>query len=114
MSDFDQSQWANPDFSREFLDNADHYLPDRFHLFHVLRSFYRFFIARPGETRLCELGCGDGILTEHWAIDARAGANDPFWLNLSLQVGGDWPKDPDSTTPFPSQMDVDYVRVYQE
>jgi tRNA (cmo5U34)-methyltransferase len=64
MSDFEQSQWANPAYSREFLDNADHYLPDRFHLFQVLRSFYRFFIARPGETRVCELGCGDGILTD--------------------------------------------------
>jgi tRNA (cmo5U34)-methyltransferase len=64
MSDFEQSQWANPAFSREFLDNADHYIPDRFHLFHVLRSFYRFFIARPGETRICELGCGDGILAD--------------------------------------------------
>jgi len=64
MSDFEQSQWSNPAFSREFLDNADHYLPDRFHLFHVLRSFYRFFVARPGPTRICELGCGDGLLSD--------------------------------------------------
>ncbi|HKP60002.1 MAG TPA: family 16 glycosylhydrolase [Polyangiales bacterium] len=56
----------------------------------------------------------DGVLTEHFAVDAAAGANDPFWLNLSLQVGGDWPGDPNSSTPFPSQMDVDYVRVYQQ
>jgi hypothetical protein len=56
----------------------------------------------------------DGTLTEHYAIDAAAGANDPFWLNISLQVGGDWPGDPDSSTPLPSQMDVDYVRVYQQ
>jgi Glycosyl hydrolases family 16 len=55
----------------------------------------------------------DGLLTEHYAVNAAAGANDPFWLNLSLQVGGDWPGDPNSTTPFPGQMDVDYVRVYQ-
>lgn len=55
----------------------------------------------------------DGVLTEHYAIDAAAGANDPFWLNISLQVGGDWPGDPDSTTPFPAHMDVDYIRVYQ-
>jgi beta-glucanase (GH16 family) len=56
----------------------------------------------------------DGVLTEHYAVDAAAGANDPFWLNLSLQVGGDWPGDPNSSTPFPSRMDVDYVRVYQQ
>ena len=64
MSDFDQSQWANSVFAREYLDQADHYLPDRFHLFHVLRSFYRCFVARPGVTRVCDLGCGDGIVTE--------------------------------------------------
>jgi beta-glucanase (GH16 family) len=54
----------------------------------------------------------DGTMTEHYAIDSAAGANDPFWLNLSLQVGGDWPGNPDSSTPLPSHMDVDYVRVY--
>lgn len=55
----------------------------------------------------------DGVMTEHYAIDAAAGANDPFWLNISFQVGGDWPGDPNSSTPFPAHMDVDYVRVYQ-
>jgi beta-glucanase (GH16 family) len=55
----------------------------------------------------------DGVMTEHYAVNAAAGANDPFWLNLSLQVGGDWPGDPNASTPFPGQMDVDYVRVYQ-
>jgi len=55
----------------------------------------------------------DGVLTEHYAVNAAAGANDPFWLNLSLQVGGDWPGDPDGSTTFPARMDVDYVRVYQ-
>jgi hypothetical protein len=44
----------------------------------------------------------------------RAGANDPYWLNFSLQVGGDWRGDPDNSTPFPSVMEVDYVRVYQD
>jgi beta-glucanase (GH16 family) len=55
----------------------------------------------------------DSVLTQHYAIDAAAGAKDAMWLNLSLQVGGDWPGEPDGTTPFPSHMDVDYLRVYQ-
>jgi beta-glucanase (GH16 family) len=55
----------------------------------------------------------DGVLTEHYAIDAAAGANDQYWVNLSLQVGGSWPGDPDGTTPFPGYMDVDYLRIYQ-
>ncbi|MGP4095821.1 discoidin domain-containing protein [Nonomuraea sp. KM90] len=37
----------------------------------------------------------------------------PFYLILNLAVGGDWPGPPNTATPFPSRMLVDYVRVYQ-
>jgi beta-glucanase (GH16 family) len=37
----------------------------------------------------------------------------PFYVILNLAIGGDWPGPVDATTPFPSQMLVDYVRVYQ-
>ncbi|ROT33013.1 discoidin domain-containing protein [Micromonospora sp. HM5-17] len=37
----------------------------------------------------------------------------PFYLILNLAVGGDFPGPVDGTTPFPSRMYVDYVRVYQ-
>jgi beta-glucanase (GH16 family) len=37
----------------------------------------------------------------------------PFFLLLNLAVGGFWPGNPDASTPFPQQMLVDYVRVYQ-
>ncbi len=36
----------------------------------------------------------------------------PFFLLLNVAVGGSWPGSPDSTTVFPQQMLVDYVRVY--
>ncbi len=39
--------------------------------------------------------------------------NHPFFLLLNLAVGGSWPGNPDSTTVFPQQMLIDYVRVYQ-
>jgi beta-glucanase (GH16 family) len=41
--------------------------------------------------------------------------NNPFFVLLNLAVGGvgSWPGPPDSTTPSPSQMLVDYVRYYQ-
>lgn len=39
--------------------------------------------------------------------------NHPFVLVLETAVGGTWPGYPDSTTFFPQQMLVDYVRVYQ-
>jgi len=34
------------------------------------------------------------------------------FIILNLAVGGDWPGSPNSGTPFPSQMLVDYVRIY--
>ncbi len=36
-----------------------------------------------------------------------------FYVILNLAVGGDWPGPVDATTPFPSRMLVDYVRVYR-
>jgi beta-glucanase (GH16 family) len=38
--------------------------------------------------------------------------NSPQYLLLNLAVGGTWPGSPDSTTVFPQQLKVDYVRVY--
>jgi beta-glucanase (GH16 family) len=37
-----------------------------------------------------------------------------FFIILNLAVGGGWPGYPDSTTVFPQQYLVDYVRVYQK
>jgi beta-glucanase (GH16 family) len=37
----------------------------------------------------------------------------PQFILLNLAVGGSWPGNPNSTTVFPSQMVVDYVRIYQ-
>jgi beta-glucanase (GH16 family) len=36
----------------------------------------------------------------------------PQFLLLNLAVGGDWPGSPDTTTVFPSESLVDYVRIY--
>ncbi|WP_279580829.1 glycoside hydrolase family 16 protein [Fodinicola feengrottensis] len=37
--------------------------------------------------------------------------NHPFFIILNLAVGGDWPGNPDGSTPFPGQLVVDYVHV---
>jgi beta-glucanase (GH16 family) len=36
----------------------------------------------------------------------------PQFIILNLAVGGSWPGNPDATTVFPSQLVVDYVRIY--
>jgi len=37
-----------------------------------------------------------------------------FHLLLNVAVGGNWPGNPDASTPFPQAMIVDYVRVYRK
>jgi beta-glucanase (GH16 family) len=42
---------------------------------------------------------------ETWVFDHD------FFLLLNVAVGGTWPGDPDASTPFPSELLVDWVRV---
>lgn len=43
-----------------------------------------------------------------WPFDSGSGA----FIILNLAVGGNWPGSPNSSTPFPAQVLVDYVRLY--
>jgi beta-glucanase (GH16 family) len=45
-------------------------------------------------------------------IDGRTPFQDPFYLILNLAIGGSWAEPPDSA-PYPVQMRVDWVRVWQ-
>lgn len=42
-----------------------------------------------------------------WVFDGA------FFIILNVAVGGHYPGDPDATTPFPAEMLVDYVRVWE-
>jgi beta-glucanase (GH16 family) len=54
------------------------------------------------------------------SLKALPGAAWPFddgqqsFLLINLAIGGDWPGPPDTSTVFPSEMLVDYVRIYNE
>jgi beta-glucanase (GH16 family) len=37
----------------------------------------------------------------------------PFYLQLNLAVGGNWPGYPDDSTEFPQTLEIDYIRIYQ-
>jgi beta-glucanase (GH16 family) len=60
----------------------------------------------------------DGILwavKNAWVSDAApypAPFDQPFHILLNLAIGGDFPGQPDGSTPFPAEMEVDWVRVY--
>ncbi len=78
---------------------------ERFHVFSLvweedLIEWYidetKFFTLTPANTR-----------GEAWRF------NEEFFFIFNVAVGGNWPGNPDSTTEFPQQMDVDYIRVFQ-
>ncbi len=52
--------------------------------------------------------CISGLPGAVWPFDA----GQSNFIIINLAVGGDWPGSPNSSTPFPSTMLVDYVRVY--
>jgi beta-glucanase (GH16 family) len=43
-----------------------------------------------------------------WPFDA----GQSNFLIVNLAIGGSWPGPPDNATPFPSEMLVDYIRIY--
>jgi beta-glucanase (GH16 family) len=49
-----------------------------------------------------------GLSGSVWPFDS----GESSFIILNLAIGGSWPGSPNSTTPFPAQMLVDYVRIY--
>jgi beta-glucanase (GH16 family) len=49
-----------------------------------------------------------GLSSAVWPFDT----GQSNFILLNLAIGGDWPGPPNSATPFPSEMLVDYVRIY--
>lgn len=52
----------------------------------------------------------DGVQRFRQVIDAVPQKR--MYLLLNLAVGGEWPGDPDASTKFPAEMQIDYVRVW--
>lgn len=55
----------------------------------------------------------DGHAYGHLKAYAGWPYSQPFFLVLSLSVGGIWPGPPNASTKFPAQMDVSWIRVYK-
>lgn len=54
----------------------------------------------------------DGV--ERYRVTGANVPSKPMYIIVNLAVGGSWAGPPDSSTPFPGYMDVDYVRVYKQ
>jgi beta-glucanase (GH16 family) len=40
--------------------------------------------------------------------------NKPMYMIANITVGGNWPGMPDENTPWPAEMQIDYIRAYSE
>lgn len=38
--------------------------------------------------------------------------NEPMYFLASWEIGGNWPGDPDDTTVWPGEVEIDYIRMY--
>ncbi|MGL1958013.1 MAG: glycoside hydrolase family 16 protein [Colwellia sp.] len=56
--------------------------------------------------------CG-GAIKEGFTKTDSAPFDQKVHLILNLAIGGNWPGDPNSSTIFPQEMLIDYVRVYE-
>jgi len=83
---------------------------DAFHTFGVLWSpkLLKFYVDSPTNVyaTYTPSSLPKGAV---WPFDDRK-----FFFILNVAVGGIWPGSPNSTTVFPQEMMVDYVRVYAE
>jgi beta-glucanase (GH16 family) len=78
-------EWEGPDFTADFHTFAVEWQPEEL----------RWYV--------------DGIERHHVA---RKTPDEPFYLILNLAAGGMFDGDPDASTPFPSEMVIDWVRAY--
>ncbi len=63
MTEFNRSNWARPEFVRQYRDNADIYIVERRRMIGITKSFYKHFLSVRKENNILDLGCGDGIIT---------------------------------------------------
>ena len=79
-------EWTGPDFTTEFHTFAVDWRSDGI----------KWYV--------------DGVERHQWKGNGDFG---PMYVILNLAIGGHWDGNAETTTPLPSVMEIDYVRVYQ-
>ena len=64
MTEFNDLQWAKPEYTQEYRDSADVFIVERKRLLEILKSFYKHFIGNKPNSHILDLGCGDGIVMD--------------------------------------------------
>jgi beta-glucanase (GH16 family) len=83
-----------PDAETAFHVYAVEWTPDTVEFYVDEQKYFTFLNSQGG--------------SDVWPFDR------PFYIILSMGVGGGWVGNPDAKSVFPAVMEVDYVRVYQE
>ncbi|HEY0755184.1 MAG TPA: glycoside hydrolase family 16 protein [Ktedonobacteraceae bacterium] len=83
------SSWAGPNFSSGWHTYALNWQPDAI-------TWYVDGVARASYTNASHI------------------SDKQMYLLANLAVGGNWPGDPDATTPFPALYQIDYIRVWHQ
>ena len=90
------------------LPNGERIDDGGFHTYGIIWSpgMIQFYVDDPSNVFFAQ-NMSDLPDGGEWVFDQ------PFYLVMNLAVGGDWAGDPDNSTRSPSEMVVDYVRVYK-
>jgi tRNA (cmo5U34)-methyltransferase len=73
MDSFGKSAWAHKDFSKNYLEKADIYIPDRRKMIGLFSSLLACFFEDDKDVRVLDLGCGDGVLTREILLQSGQG-----------------------------------------
>ena len=64
MAQFDESRWAEKDFSQNYRDDANIFLPFRSRFIDTAKTLYEEYISRNTNASVLDLGCGDGLFIQ--------------------------------------------------
>jgi tRNA (cmo5U34)-methyltransferase len=64
MANFEESRWADSEFSQGYRDDAEIFLPFRGRFIEVSKSLYGFFLSQHPAVKVLDLGCGDGLFIQ--------------------------------------------------
>ncbi len=101
------AEWPNNRFTTNSTSLNSGTFNDDFHIFALEweSDAIRWYLDNELYATLTSWSTTSGAYPAPFNID--------FHLLLNLAVGGDWPGTPDSTTVFPQEYVIDYIRVYQ-
>lgn len=64
MTQFETSRWAESEFSQNYRDAANIFLPFRSTFIEMTKSFFEHFISQNTQAKVLDLGCGDGLFIQ--------------------------------------------------